>query len=459
MADKLAAKLRSWRGDKVRFAEEGLRISLHEKQKEWLTAGAQFKTGVWGRRGGKTFVESVDALHVALTNPETFQFNIAITQDQAMIGFRKVERMASALSQYLKMDLFAEEPKHSPFGKIMFINGSEYHARTGQHEGKYLRGHAAHVARIDEAGIMPDRTVAEAIEPMLTDWDGQLVKIGTPWGRNHLLRSFEEGQPDEKSGLRKRGYFSLHCPTWDNPHVSRAYIERMRKRLSSIQFAVEYGAEFMDDLGRVFPWSLIESCYSKREYPPLVPTEGHTYVLGADLAKHLDWTVIYVLDITDRDHHFIVWKTRFQKEPWEKVILSIKEAALTWRIAGGMVDASGAGDPVMERLSDLPLESYKGAIGPKLELINTLKVAMERGRIAWEWDEDLARELRYYAYELSTRSGRVIMGTQREHDDTVVALALAEMAASRMFSEVRIGLVGFDDEREERRSAEESIKS
>jgi hypothetical protein len=33
------------------------------------------------------------------------------------------------------------------------------------------------------------------------------------------------------------------------------------------------------------------------------------------------------------------------------------------------------------------------------------------------------------------------MGTQREHDDCVVALALAGMAASRMYAEPKIGIV------------------
>jgi hypothetical protein len=95
----------------------------------------------------------------------------------------------------------------------------------------------------------------------------------------------------------------------------------------------------------------------------------------------------------------------------------------------------------MERLRDLNLEEYKGAAGPKLELINNLKVAMERGRVHFEFDRDLVRELGFYSYALSTRSAHVIMGTQREHDDCVVALALAVMAASHMYAEPSIGLV------------------
>lgn len=438
---RLSRNLRAWRDDKVAFAREALGVELSEAQTLWLQAKAQFKTAVWGRRAGKTTVESIDTLHAALTIPESVQFNLSLTQDQAMILFHRVERFAVTLSEKLGVDVFDGLPKHSPFGEMTFVTGSKLHARTVQHEGKYIRGHGAHIVRLDEAGIIPDRTVDEAILPMLTDFDGQLVKIGTPWGRNHLSVSYREGLPDERTGLRPKGYFSLHCPTWGNPHVSRNFIERMRARMSSVQFRTEFAAEFMDELGRVFPWSLIEACYANKEGWPTDPVEGHVYVLGADIAKHLDWTVIYVLDATDENDLRVVFKDRFQKEPWETVIARIRLAGEKYRVVAGMVDASGAGDPVMERLRDLPFEEYKGALGPKLELINNLKVVMERGRMHFDFDRDLVRELGFYSYALSTRSASVIMGTQREHDDTVVALALAAMAASHMYAEPTVGMV------------------
>ncbi len=438
---RLSQQLKTWRGDKVLFAQEALGIKLSPSQAEWLKSRAQFKTAVWGRRAGKTTVESIDALHVFTTVPESIQFNLSLTQDQAMILFNRVERLGMKLSEKIGVDIFDSQPKHSPFGEMTSIVGGKLHARTVQHEGKYIRGHGAHVVRLDEAGIIPDRTVDEAILPMLTDYDGQLVKIGTPWGRNHFHMSYREGLPDQITGLRIPGYFSLHCPTVGNPHVSHAFVERMRRRLSSIQFRTEFEAEFMDELGRVFPWPLIESCYAVKEPWSKDPLPDRTYVLGADIAKHLDWTVIYVLDATNPDDLKMVFKDRFQKEPWETVISRIRTAAETYHIATGTVDASGAGDPVMERLKDLPLEEYKGAAGPKLELINNLKVLMERGRVHFEWDRDLVRELRFYSYSLSTRSAHVIMGTQREHDDCVVALALAGLAAARMYAEPSIGVV------------------
>lgn len=428
------------RDDPVEFCYAILGMKLHPKQIEYLKDRNQFKNALWGRRGGKSTCDAVDLLHWAIKYPGLPQYNTSFSYDQAMITFNYADRMMvkCGLNELLECP-----PIHSPFGLMRFIGGSTIHARSLQHFGKFILGHGAARVKVDEAQIVPDRTVNEAVLPMLTDYNGQLCKSGTPRGkRGHFHRSYERGR-DTRTSKRRPGHFSLHCPSWDNPFVSREFIQTMKEELTEIQFREQFGAEFMDASGRLFPFHLIQKAYNV-ESMNTDPKDSHVYVAGWDFAKDLDWTVGYVLDITNEADTRIVFKERFQKEPYQYVIQRVKEVTEMYHVSSTCVDATSLGSVIVDVLSDeVPnLEAFVFSAQSKQSLMNNLRLVLEQGRVHFDYDEDLVNELTYYEYEVSGRSANILMGTQKEHDDCATAFALAAWALKQQWASSSIGVVG-----------------
>jgi len=418
-----------------------LHMKLHPKQITYLRERSQFKTALWGRRGGKSTCDAVDLLHWAIKYPGIPQYNTSFSYDQAMITFNYADRILTESGLNVLLEV---PPIHSPFGLMRFIGGSTIHARSLQHFGKFILGHGAGRVKVDEAQIVPDRTVNEAVLPMLTDYNGQLCKAGTPRGqRGHFHRSYERGI-DTRKAKRRPGHFSLHCPSWENPFVSAEFIQTMKEELTEIQFREQFGAEFMDASGRMFPFHLIQRCYDVQGTQEAKPIADHTYVAGWDFAKDLDWTVGYVLDITDEANTKLVFKERFQKEPYQYVIQRVKEVTAMYQVESTCVDATSLGAVIVDALADeIPnLEAFIFSAQSKQAVINNLRLVLEQGRIEFDYDEDLVNELTYYSYEVSGRSANILMGTQKEHDDCVIALALAAWALKQQYVHASFRVVG-----------------
>lgn len=83
--------------------------------------------------------------------------------------------------------------------------------------------------------------------------------------------------------------------------------------MSAAMFRQEYLAQFIKDANAVFKQDKLSLCEldNLRLLPPQV---GHYYVLGVDLAKHKDYTVITVID---RRTKCVVYHERFNKIDWQ----------------------------------------------------------------------------------------------------------------------------------------------
>ena len=434
------------RDDPVEFTYNLLKKKLHKKQEIYLQSREQFKNALWGRRAGKTTTDAVDLIHWAVKYPGCIQYNLSFTLDQAMIAPHYAEAI---LRQAGLSELLVTKPVHTPFGLMKFIGAGEVHARSLQHHGKFVLGHGAHRVKVDEAGICPDRTVENAVMPMLADYNGQLCKSGVPWGRNHFYRSCMEGLPTAQRPYPLPGNFTLHCPSWENPFISADYIEILRQKFSDLQFRTECGAEFMDGIGKVFSWVFIEAAYNLAEGIKKLPHADHMYVAGWDFAKHLDWTVGYVLDVTDENNIYVVHTERFQKESYDYIVDRVVQVSNLYHTAMIALDATGVGAPLVDRINNevANMEAIVFTADTKNSLMNNLKMLMEQGRIKFDYEdnEELVSEMRYYSYELSKRSDHVLMGTQKEHDDCVTALALATWAFTNCFAQPSIGIIGGGD--------------
>ena len=411
--------------DPVKFAEKFFNWKAHDAQKQILRSEAQFLTVAAGRRFGKSEAMAVLSLYNAIKKPEHIQFIIAPTYDQSLVIFETILKFLGKSP----FNTLIKKTRYSPYPQLFFKHGSEIHARSSD---KYnnLRGRKAHMVILDEAAFVKDAAVYEVIEPMLADYNGRMIKISTPWGRNHFYESYMKGI----EGVR--GYESFRFPSWANPYISHEFLEMKKLEYgeNSIRWKTEFEAEFIDDSSLVFPWKLIELAIEDYKIP-ISPEEGHVYSMGVDIAKYHDYTVIIVVDITEKPHRLVHFE-RFNNRPWNYIVDRIVQVQKKYK-ARGFVDTTGVGDPVFEHATSrgATLSPFVFTNSSKQMLIDNLRAKLENGEIVFPNIRELLDELRFFEYSL-TPTGRMKMEARYGfHDDCVMALALAlNVKASRVIT-------------------------
>ena len=166
------------------------------------------------------------------------------------------------------------------------------------------------------------------------------------------------------------------------------------------------------------------------------------YIVGADIGQAQNPTALAVLKATPGDH---------QIRHLERLPLGTSYPAVAERISGLtmalpnpdlVVDATGVGRPVVDQLRATGLDPIAVTITagketvcngggwhvPKKELVRSLAVAIEGGRlrVAKRIPDAaaLVRELKAFVATIGD-AGRTRFAGQAEHDDLVVAVALA----------------------------------
>lgn len=407
----------------------------HQKQYELINAfelnadkGVRFVAGACGTKFGKTYGCAIRVVKEAWENEHSLNWWVAPVHDQADIAFAKVQEL---LPQGMFIPYKGDK-------KIVLLNpdGKERSIidfKSAENEGN-LRGAAVNFFIIDEAA----RVSYEAFVSVLTTTTqtrGRGIVISTPMGRNWFYNVYQWGNKllsdgvtpkyDDPNDDRHPEWMSIRMPTWANPYVPQESIEEARKQVPEDVFKQEYGAEFLDESAGVF--RNISGCAIGSIKK--APESFHSYVVGVDLARHRDYTVLTVMD---RETKSVVDYERFNQISWEIQYARILAMSAKWNRALCVIDSTGIGDPIVETLRNagLPVEPYKisGNLA-KRQLIEKLRVAMEQGRISYPRWNILIRELESYTMK-TTASGVVqYSAPDDEHDDCVISLALATWVA------------------------------
>lgn len=383
-------------------------------QRDWIMCDAKNKIAACGRRWGKSESTGITCALEALATPGSIQFILAPTDDQTKVIMREISRRLRQIpgaSNWLKEWLSPYHQLHlKPAGDT--TQGSVIQGRTVGITGRGLRSNKAHKVVLDEAGFISEDVVMEAVRPLLADYDGQFVAISTPKGRNWFYRMWHEGQ-----GADPR-YKSFRFSTADNPHLSREWLADERARRSERVWQQEYCAEFLESEGQVFRG--VQDIVSPAPSDPVEP-----FTIGIDLAKTTDWTVLVVLDATGR----MMEIQRWNRVSWPVQITRIVDFISKYKEASVRVDATGVGDPIYDQLRvALPNRRIHGLhlnSANKEALIENLAMCIETQRITILPDSQLVHELMCYGYEQTAGLHMRYNAPDGEHDDCVIALALA----------------------------------
>ncbi len=279
-----------------------------------------------------------------------------------------------------------------------------------------IRGFGFNGLVIDEAASIPVSVWHYVLRPTISQTLGWAVFCSTPKGRNWFYDLHTRGMdPDEKD------YKSFTFPSQASPYFPAAEWEEAKRTLPADVFRQEYQAEFLEDSAGVF--RNIEAClFPAASAKPLYGTRR--IVIGCDVAKHTDWTVLVAMDT---ESGRCIAKERFNHLEWP--IQKERIVSFCRKYCGRLIlDATGVGDPIYDDLKhQLPdIEGVKITALSKTMLIQRLIVALEQQKIAWpvEWD-DLTTELRRFEYQIMPSGGIQYGAPAGYHDDCVIALALA----------------------------------
>ncbi len=400
----------------------------HPSQREWLLDDSPVKVAACGRRWGKTESQAVDAATFALARPGSVQMIVAPTYDQARLIADGVERLLTGCALTRRLVRI----RRTPYPQLQVL-GSLISARSADDGGRALRGHRADRVMVDEAAFVPESVIADVIQPMLADTAGQLILISTPYGRNHFWRAWCAGQ---QSGGRIR---SFRFPSEANPHVSLDYILHQREELPESVFRTEYLAEFAEDSSCVFPWHEVQECVRLWE-SAADPTESRV-VAGVDWARYSDFTACVAIEAGVFPWR-VVALDRFQGLSWDAAVERVADFVEKTGVLAVLCDSTSLGDPLLEQLDRRLTQSRLGAAAEglvftarsKRDIVEHLSLRIAHREIALPPPEAaeaaaLHRELAVFGRDLRASGGVSFGAPDGEHDDCVIALALAAWRA------------------------------
>lgn len=406
---------------RMRLAEVLWGWSPHAGQVPWF--GAEPQVLACGRRWGKTELVAVDAATRMLTTPGLRQMVVSPTYDQSRILFDKVESLMAAVPGAARKMRVVK----TPYPRLWY-RGCELTARTGDDEGRNLRGHWAHRVVVDEAAFVKEDLVTRVLRPMLADVSGELVQLSTPNGKNHFFRAFVAAQARGRA---------LHSWTAANPFISPAFLAGERESLPERVFAAEYLADFTEMVGAVLREDDIIAAVNAEPLWEPVAT-----VVGVDWGRELDWTVAAPVSYsppgaTQRFSCFGV--QRWQGQPWDTLVQNVRVLANNVAADRYVCDATGVGDAATEMLATAvdgqtqrrpPVTRQVFTASSKLTMVNRLVLAFERRQISLRVPDWAVQELRYFGGQGVTESGPRYGAPPGMHDDFVCALMMALDAAA-----------------------------
>lgn len=384
----------------------------HSKgQAEVLTAPQRFKVLCAGRRWGKTKVGAARALRVA-RQPRRTVWWVAPQYKHAKRAYEEV------LAQLPNTLLAKPAPPIGGFDagravRLEFKTGSKIEFYSAERPEGMLGGYSDMVV-IDEAATMPEHVWSQIIRPTLADRRGEALFISTPRGFNWFYRLWANGQDPLQPEYR-----SWRFPSFTNPTIPAEEWEGMRAELPLAVYEQEVLAEFISNAAAVF--RKLDNAVR-----PMHTPSGHV-VLGVDLAKHSDFSVIYGVRASDRLPCF---HDRFNQVSWPAQRSRIHTAIDEVERQGAssvtiMLDSTGLGDVIYDDLTDEGLDTVPVKFTPqwKQMAVTLLSADLERGDAFLL--EDQIDEFRAYSYTISEATGRMKYEAQSGHDDEVSAALLA----------------------------------
>ncbi len=382
---------------------------LHEGQRRVLDEARRWNVLACGRRWGKTVLGRDLALRCALEGGLVAW---------GAPGYRYMSESYRVMRRSLgPLVLACTEEK-----RIELVGGGvvDFWSLNDKDAG---RGFKYHRWIIDEAAMVKNlgAVFMEAVRPTLSDFQGDAWFLSTPKGRGFFWQAFGLGSDELEPDWQ-----SWQMPSHVNPLMSSEEIEAAREMLPERVFCQEYLAEFVEDEERVFRG--VREAVDVGRSSGSAFVAGRLYQAGVDLARVRDFTVVTVVDDEGRQ----VWFERVRGLSWERQVALVARVCSAYGCPA-VVDATGVGDPVVERLrsAGVAVVPFKFSALSKQALMENLALRLEAGELRLMDLGVQTAELEGFEYSASVGGGVRMSAPSGGHDDCVCALALAVWGGGR----------------------------
>ena len=313
-----------------------LDVQFHDKQLEVFESDTRYTVVPAGRRGGKTYFAAWMLILEGLKNTASNGKDLALanvwyvapTYGQAKdIMWDLLKSLARPVTKRAyEKDL-----------TLQLVNGRKILLKGCDREDT-LRGVGVSYLVMDEVADTKESLWDEILKPVLADYQGRALFIGTPKGKNHFYRKFQMGKSTAKKFSR---WSSFQFKTEDNPYIDPEEIEEARNTLSTAIFKQEWEADFSASRGAAFQDKWLTYIDRKDADPDglvFMTVDPNGFDPKAESKRGLDETSICVIsahklgwDVLDIIHGR--WNVR--KTALQIIRTAQKYRPMVWGIEGG----------------------------------------------------------------------------------------------------------------------------
>lgn len=374
---------------------------VHQPQIDILKSKAPIIVIAAGKGFGKSVLCAYIALRTLLIDDKQICL-IAPTYDLT-------QRVLEWIEKWLTKAFPSIIVTYRPFPSIKTPWGSSLECKSAENPTGIM-GKRYDLVIVDEAAKIPRRIYQVNIFPLTQITGGRMFFISTPLSRNWYYQIWLDVK-------QNGGAFQFR--SIDNPYFPKENWDFAKEKLPEVIFNQQYKASFETESTSLFRGVreiIRDDC--------LEDVQAHRYILGVDLAKYKDFTVLTVLD---KYSHKNVYRDRFQRIPYPLQKERIIATAKRYNNARIIIDSTGVGDPISDDLKHqgLLVDDFRISGKSKQQLIDKLSMYIEQKAVFIPSDEILIDELESYALDVTEKGNLVYSAPSGMHDDTVISLALA----------------------------------
>lgn len=343
----------------------------HRGQRVVHYNGSRHRVLVNGRRWGKTLCGAKEAECMAFVNNFLGQPQIGWIIGPEYSDCEKEFRVIHDSLRALGVDQVSTKFSNNVENGNMHIRtkwGFDLQCRSARHP-ESLVGEGLDFVLLVEGGRHKRKMWGDYVRPALSDKRGWSFTSGVPEGasENSLLYSlFHRGQDPTK-----KSWWSVSMPSWTNDVVfpgGRNDPEMLEARddLTDDEFDRQYGAQFVDSVGRVMKEWDDEDHIRDLEYNPRWPLYA-----AVDFGYTNAWVWLWIQTDPFNNVYVIGEHRYFLRDTEDIAVNELKDHPLTRRCAAIYVDPASPDDAnILRRKLDLPTRGNTGGeLKVRLQLI------------------------------------------------------------------------------------------
>ena len=387
--------------------------------------------------GKSVFMHSWVVWNLVFQEPPYQMLYISSNHKQTMVHMREIDK-------YFNHPILAKfrPSKGWAIGHIRLTNGNEILERS---VGSQIRGLHPNEIIIDD----PLKEFSLSAIKKVSDWffgdmiptlhhSAKLRMIGTPFTYTDIFSTLQEHSAYDVTVYPCLN--QLNEPLWPSRW---GYEELMRRKdeVGSLKFTREYLCIPISSGTMLFNPEYINDCKAKgkNSYLGHRAKEGMKYYVGIDpaISTDGDYNVIVVLEVDENKNKQVIYMDRQKNVDFRENIHKAKTIGKLFNPAMVMFETNTFAKSFTQELrheTDLNVRDFTTTRNSKQEIILNLQMNIENGKIIFpRGNEESRRVTDLIIEELAmfgiTDGGRFEgMGA---HDDTVMALALANHATHR----------------------------